>query len=64
MEDAMWENLVLWLIIGAAALYAGRSIYRTFSGKSTGCTCEGGCESPSPQQTIPDLKKPTDKSGN
>lgn len=54
----MLENLILWLIIAAAVLYAGRSIYRVFSGKSKGCTCEGGCEPPPPQQTIPDLKKP------
>ena len=57
----MLENLILWLIIAVAALFAGRSIYRTFTGKSKGCTCEGGCETPPLQQTIPDLKKPPTK---
>ena len=58
------ETLILWLIIAAAALYAGRNIYRIFSGKTKGCSFEGGCEAPPPQQTIPDLKKPSDKPGN
>lgn len=56
----MLENLILWLIIAAAALYAGRNIYRVFSGKSKGCICEDGCKTP-PQQTIHDLKKPKDQ---
>jgi len=60
----MLENLILWLIIAAAALYVGRNLYRTFSGKSKCCTCEGSCDTPQPQQTIPDLKKPPDKSGS
>lgn len=59
----MVENIILWLIIGAAAIYAGRNLYRIFSGKAKGCSCEGGCEVPPPQQIIPDLKKPTDKPG-
>lgn len=59
----MLENIILWLIIGAAAVFAGRNLYRIFSGKSKGCSCEGGCEIPPPQQTIPDLKKPVDKPG-
>lgn len=57
----MLDNLILWLIIGAAGLYAGRGVYRLFTGKSKGCTCEEGCASPPPQQTIPDLKKPKDQ---
>ncbi|NTV12570.1 MAG: FeoB-associated Cys-rich membrane protein [Desulfobulbaceae bacterium] len=60
----MWENLLLWLIIAAAAFYVGRNLYRIFSGKVKGCTCEGGCEAPSPQQIIPDFKKPPDKSSH
>jgi hypothetical protein len=59
----MLENLILWLIIGVAAYFAGRNLYRILSGKSKGCTCEKGCEPPSLQQTIPDLKKPADKPG-
>jgi hypothetical protein len=57
----MLENLILWLIIGAAAIYAGRNIYRILSGKTKGCSCEAGCEIPPPQQTIPDLKGQPDK---
>jgi hypothetical protein len=58
----MLENLILWVIIAAAALYAGRSLYRILSGKSKGCTCENSCEIPPPQQIIPDLKnKDTDR---
>lgn len=60
----MLENLILWVLIAGAALYAGRNIYRIFSGKAKGCTCEGGCQTPPPQQTIPDLKTPAGKSGN
>jgi hypothetical protein len=52
----MLENLILWLIIGAAALYAGRNIYRILAGKSKSCSCENSCEIPPPQQIIPDLK--------
>lgn len=55
----MLENLILWLIIGAAALYAGRNIFRILTGKSKGCSCETSCEIPPPQQIIPDLKGKT-----
>ena len=59
----MLENLILWLIIGAAGIYAGRNIFRILTGKSKGCSCDKSCEIPPPQQTIPDLKgKPGDKS--
>lgn len=57
----MFENIILWLIIGGAALYCGRTAYRTLSGKSKGCC--GGCDcsaekvSPPLQQSLPDLTK-------
>jgi hypothetical protein len=55
----MLETVILWLIIVVAAIYCGRSIYRTLSGKSKGCC--GGCDcsaeetSPPLQQSLPDL---------
>ena len=52
----MLENLILWLIIGAAAVYVGRSLFRTFSGRTKGCGCGSGSDSSPPQQFIPDLK--------
>jgi len=54
----MLENLILWLLIGGAAFYAGRNLYRILTGKTRGCTCEKGCGPPGLQQDIPDLKQP------
>ena len=53
----MLEEILLWLIVVAAALYAARNFYRIFTGKSKGCSCDGGCDIPPPQKTLPDLKK-------
>jgi hypothetical protein len=50
----MLENIILWLIIGAAALYCGRTIYRTLSGKSKGCGCGCACDE---KQTSPPLQQ-------
>ncbi|MDF1577345.1 MAG: FeoB-associated Cys-rich membrane protein [Desulfurivibrionaceae bacterium] len=61
----MLENIILWLIIAGAALYCGRTIYRTLSGRSRGCGC--GCDcgeertSPPLQQKFPDLTGKKDK---
>lgn len=58
----MLENILLWLIVGGAGIYCGRTIFRTLSGKSRGCC--GGCDcsseetTPPIQDSIPDL---TDK---
>ena len=64
----MFENIILWLIIGAAAIFCGRTIYRTLSGKSKGCGCGCDCSeektSPPPQQSFPDLTGKKDKSRN
>ncbi len=57
----MVANLILWFILGAAAVYAVRNLVRILSGKSRGCNCDGGCEVP-PQRTIPNLKGETDGS--
>ncbi len=35
----MIENVVVVIIVGAVVLLAGRSVYRTVSGKSGGCGC-------------------------
>lgn len=64
----MWENIILWLIIAIAAIYSGRTIYRTLSGKSKGCgSCGGGCNpeqpaSPPLQQSFPDMTGKKNKS--
>ena len=64
----MFENIILWLIIAIAAIYCGRTIYRTLSGKSKGCGCECDCSenqtSPPLQQNLPDLTPKKDKSEN
>ena len=56
----MLENIILWLIIGAAAIFSGRTAYRTLTGRSKGCGSCSDCDAaaPAPQQTLPDL---TDK---
>ncbi|MEN8134783.1 MAG: hypothetical protein ABFS18_04510 [Thermodesulfobacteriota bacterium] len=64
----MLENIILWLIITIAAIYCGRTIYRTLTGKSKGCAgCNCDCSeeeiSPPPlQQSFPDLTEKKDKS--
>ncbi|OGR07697.1 MAG: hypothetical protein A2511_00645 [Deltaproteobacteria bacterium RIFOXYD12_FULL_50_9] len=35
----MWENIILWLIIVLAAASVIRAIYRTVTGKKSGCAC-------------------------
>jgi len=35
------ESLLVWLIIGAAAAWCLRSLFRTLTGKKTGCDCTG-----------------------
>jgi hypothetical protein len=53
----MIENIILWLVIGAAAIFSGRTAYRTLTGRSKGCGSCNDCDvsSPAPQQSIPDL---------
>ena len=66
----MVENIILWLIIGAAAIFSGRTAYRTLTGRSKGCGSCGSCDAcdpgaPPPQQTLPDLtgKKSEEEEG-
>ena len=57
----MIENIILWLIIGAAAVYCGRTAYRTLSGRSKGCGCSCDPTEPTPQQVIPDISENKDQ---
>lgn len=39
----MWETLTVVVIVGAAALWLARRMWRTVSGRTPGCGCgEGG----------------------
>ena len=62
----MLETIILWLIIGVAAIFCGRTIYHTLSGKSKGCGCGCDCSeeqtSPPLQQDLPDLTGKKDQS--
>lgn len=62
----MLENIILWLIIIAAAIFCIRTIYRTLSGKSKGCGCGCDCSeektAPPPQKSFPDLTNKEDNS--
>ncbi|MBU0480405.1 MAG: FeoB-associated Cys-rich membrane protein [Proteobacteria bacterium] len=61
------ENILLWMIIGIAAVYALRSAYGIFKGKARGCGCDSSCgdnTKPMPQKSIPDMREtPEDHSG-
>ncbi|MBU0675394.1 MAG: FeoB-associated Cys-rich membrane protein [Proteobacteria bacterium] len=51
------ETIILWLIIGLAAVYAGRALIRIIQGKSKGCGCNSSpCSPSSPQQILPDFR--------
>lgn len=58
----MLENIILWVIIAVAAIYCGRNVYRTMTGKSRGCGCACDPTESTPQQIIPDLTDKKDKS--
>ena len=53
----MLENIILWVIIAAAAIYCGRNAYRIMTGRAKGCGCACDPTDPTPQQNIPDLTK-------
>ena len=43
----MVDNVVVGIIVGTALALAGRSLYRTLTGKSKACDCgNGGCGMP------------------
>ncbi|MBU0483254.1 MAG: FeoB-associated Cys-rich membrane protein [Proteobacteria bacterium] len=60
------ETYLLWLIIGTAAFFCGRSLYRTMTGKNKGCGCSTSCDTCSPNITpIESIKRLTpEKPGN
>ena len=39
----MSETIIAVGIVAAAAVLAGRSLYRTVAGKNEGCGCAGNC---------------------
>ena len=41
----MIETIIAVGIVAVFAFLAGRSLYRTVTGKSEGCGCSGGCGS-------------------
>lgn len=57
----MIETIIVSVIVVGVAVLAGRSLYRTFTGKDDGCGCGGDCtrcgscrdaSEPSPQADI------------
>ena len=43
----MIETIIAVGIVVVVALLAGRSLYRTVTGKNEGCGCNGSCQTPS-----------------
>jgi hypothetical protein len=39
----MMESIIVIMIVAVAALFVGRSLYRTVTGKSSACSCSTGC---------------------
>ena len=40
----MLGDIIVWFIVGLVVLWLGRSLYRTLSGASGGCSCKtSGC---------------------
>ena len=39
----MLETIIVVGVVGAAAVAAGRSLYKTINGKNDGCNCTGNC---------------------
>ncbi len=49
----MIQNAVVLIIVLIAALFIGKRIYRTFSGRKVGCGCEAGESSANCSMTKP-----------
>lgn len=39
------DEIIVWLIVGIAAFFVGRKIFRTITGKTPACSCDQGCSS-------------------
>lgn len=50
----MWETLLVIVIVIGAVLLAGRSLFRSLTGRDEGCHCAGGTSCP--------LEKPESRS--
>ena len=50
----MTENIIVGVVIVIALAWAGRSLYRAFSGTAGPCACGkgDGCNSPADQQKV------------
>ncbi|HFQ80218.1 MAG TPA: FeoB-associated Cys-rich membrane protein [Desulfobacterales bacterium] len=50
------QDIIVWLIVGAAAGYMGLKLINRLRGKSSGCGSCGGCGSTQKGSDIPDLR--------
>jgi hypothetical protein len=65
LHTTMWDTVILWVIIGLAAGASIRTIYLTFSGKKTNCSCSKidcqGCPaSQTTEQQVNQINKPAE----
>ena len=49
----MWQGIIVAVLVGLAALWVGRRLYRTMRGAKDqaagcGCGCQGPCHQPQP----------------
>ncbi len=55
------QDIIVWLIVGAATGYMGLKIINRLCGKGGGCSSCGGCGSTQKGSDIPDLRLDKDK---
>ncbi len=55
------QDIIVWLIVGAAAGYTGLKIFNRLRGKGGGCSSCGGCGSTQKSSDIPDLRSDKNK---
>lgn len=51
----MWQGIIVAVVVGLAALWVGRRLWRTMRGAQDqnagcGCGCQGPCHQPGPAQ--------------
>ncbi|MFC1524741.1 hypothetical protein ACFL6N_08120 [Thermodesulfobacteriota bacterium] len=59
----MIETILTWLIVALAAFFSVRALYKTLTGKNTGCSCNQSCQTTTPSQGPPQCS-PGDPSTN